>query len=208
VDRSTIRWLLPWALPLALIGALAYFFLAPMPPEKILMSGASRRVDVPAWKEWRTPEFFDERAALDRSHPIEVLHAIFEAFRAHEHQRVLAYSTHRLQHRFTPEQLGLREDLGVGFTAWTEIHVDSIEPRDQRVLIRGRSVIVDQTMYFRAALRAEDGGWALDSLRMSPSEDDPDISDRARSEESPPPAIVTPRHPAPTDGASPQPPAP
>lgn len=206
MDRSTLRWLLPWALPLALVGALVYFFLAPLPPEKALMTGASRQVDVPPWKEWRTPEFFDERAALDRSHPIEVLRKIFEAFRAKEHQRVLAYSTHRLQRRFTPEQLGERGDLGAGFTAWTEIVVDAVEPRDQRVLIRGRSVMADQTMYFRAALRAEDGGWALDSLRMSPNEDDPDVSVRSQPEE-PPPPIVTPRNPAPAEGARPRPPA-
>lgn len=200
MDRSTFRWLLPWALPLALIGALAYFFLAPMPPERMLMGSGDRLIDVPKWKEWRTPEFFDERAALDRSHPIEVIHAIFEAFRAGEHQRILAYSTHRLQRRFTPDQLGKRRDLNAGFTDWDEILIDSIEPRSQRVHIRGRSVMAERTMHFRATLRAEDNGWALDSLRMSPSEDDPEVTGREQPEE-PPPPLVTPRHPLPADGA-------
>lgn len=192
MERSSLRWLIPWAIPAALIGALAHFLLSPMPPEQLLRSPGSRPIEPESWEEWRDPAFFDLRTALDRSHPVEVVRGVLESFRAHEYRRVLAFSTHRLQSRYTPDQLRLEFGLSPGFTAWEEVHVDTVNVRESRVVIRGRSVTPDQTMYFHASLLEEDDGWALDSFHMSRSRRDAESQD-------PPPD----EPPAPND-ASPQ----
>lgn len=187
MERSSLRWLIPWALPAALIGALAHFILSPIPPEPLLRTPGARRIDPESWKEWRDPAFFDLRTSLDRSHPVEVVRGVLESFRAHEYRRVLAFSTHRLQRRYTPDQLRVEFGLSPGFTAWDEIHFDSVNVRESRVIIRGRSVPPDQTLYFHATLIEEDDGWTLDSFHMSRTRRGVDAQDPAPDQPGPEP---------------------
>lgn len=187
MERSSLRWLIPWAVPAALIGALAHFLLSPMPPEQLLRSPGARRIEPESWKEWRDPAFFDLRTSLDRAHPAGVVREVLESFRAHEYRRVLAFSTHRLQRRYTPDQLRLEFGLSPGFTAWQEMHIDTVDVRESRVFVRGRSVPPDRTMYFHATLIEEDDGWALDSFHMSRSPRDADSQGPAPDEPRPEP---------------------
>ncbi len=189
------------ALPVALLVAVLYFFLAPTPPEKLLLSPGARQGDAPEpsyrWTEWRTPEFEAYRASLDRSDPEAIVREVFNAFRDHRYRRVLAYSTRRLQERNTPEALRRRLAFAEGFTGWDEILIDDIDATDDRVVVDGRSVNAESTHYYRAMLVPEDEGWVFDYLRVSPTLEDRD--DRwPRLPEGPPDApLITPRHPAP-----------
>lgn len=198
------------ALPVALLAAILYFLLAPTPPERPLLSPGARGGGAPEardrWTEWRTPEFEAYRVSLERSDPETIVRAVFDAFRGHRYRRVLAYSTRRLQERHTPESLRWRLAFDAGFTGWEEIVVDDIDAGEDRVVVDGRSVNAESTFYYRAVLVPEDQGWAMDSLRVSPNEEDRDSGRPRARGESPDGAPAA--EPAPPVGPSPGAPSP
>jgi hypothetical protein len=196
VDRSFLRSA-PFAIatPVAIVSALVYFGFAPAPPERLMP-----RIQADprwTWTEWRTPEFFEMRAALDRSDPVATAVRAMTAIRDRNYALYLAHCTERIQRLTTPAILHDNLAMHPLFAFWTSYRVLSVHPHPN-----GGSLVVvihleaEEESGTRAIyLDCNDGGWSINN-RIRRFEI-PDPEEETAPPEPPPPAHLRTARPQP-----------